>query len=77
VKSIQTAVRVHDRILIEVDPSIVKTAGVKNGELFEQVLTEQGILLKRVDAEENEKDVGPTPGRTSPTPARQTGGAKV
>jgi hypothetical protein len=73
-KKIEAIVRVQDIFLLRIHPSIVKTARISNGSLFEQVLTEEGILLKRSDIEGKE-DVGLTPGRTSPTPARSGGGA--
>lgn len=79
-KILETAVRIRkekeDLVLIRIHPSIVRTANIKNGSLFEQFLTEDGILLRRADTEDDAKeDVGPTPARTSPTSARQMGGA--
>jgi len=54
-------VRVGDRLIIEIHPALVNTANVRNGALFEEVLTEEGILLKRADTEENKNEnVGPT-----------------
>jgi hypothetical protein len=71
---VQAALRLSDRYIIELDGSIVKTGNIKNGQLFRQELTEDGILLKRVEDSENE-DVGATVGNSTPTPARYAEGA--
>lgn len=41
-KILRAAVKVHDEIVIELDQRF----RVKNGQLFEQVATKDGILLK-------------------------------
>jgi hypothetical protein len=49
---IQPAIRIHDRMVIELDSAIVKMANVKSGELFSQAVTKDGILLRRIETEE-------------------------
>jgi hypothetical protein len=49
---IKAAVKVQDLTAIVLHESIVKAAGIRDGELFTQELTGEGILLKRVGKEE-------------------------
>ena len=47
---LQAAVKVHDRTVIEIDSSITKQGGIKDGQIFAQELTPDGnILLKRLE----------------------------
>jgi hypothetical protein len=49
---IKAAVKVQDMTAIVLHDSIVKAAGIKDGELFTEQVTDEGILLKRVDTED-------------------------
>ncbi len=53
--AIKAAVKVHDMTAIVLHDSIVKAAGIKDGELFTQQVTDEGILLRRVDNEHDDK----------------------
>ena len=54
---LKMAVRVNDldMIAIVLDDSIVKAAAIKHGEIFEQLVTKEGILLKRYEVENHDK----------------------
>lgn len=49
---LQAAIKVQDRTIIEIDSSITKQGGIKDGQIFAQELTPEGnILLKRLEGD--------------------------
>ena len=48
-QALQAAIKVKDRTVIELDNSIVKMANIRDGDLFTEEVTKEGILLKRLE----------------------------
>jgi hypothetical protein len=46
---IKAALRINDMTAIVIHESIVKAAGIRDGELWSQEVTDEGILLKRLE----------------------------
>lgn len=49
---LQAAVKVSDRVIIEIDSSITRVAAIRDGTIFEQQLTPEGhLLFKRLEGD--------------------------